>query len=311
MRVYVAGINGMVGSALAIEAKSRGYEVLGRFSSELDFRDREATFTELSKVKPDLVLIAAAVVGGIIANSEKPVDFLSQNLQIQTNLIDAAHYADIENLGFLGSSCIYPKYAEQPIHESSLMTGPLEITNESYAIAKIAGIKLVQAYRKQYKRKWISINPSNLYGPKDNFDLKNSHVLPALIRKIHDAKSKGHETIRLWGDGTPIREFLHVTDLSKGVFQIIDEYNEDEPINIGTGFGISIMDLALLVSKIIGFEGQIIFDSSFPNGTPKKVLDISKILKLGWKYSISLETGIAETYRWYLDNKNLELGGKT
>jgi GDP-L-fucose synthase len=303
VRLYIAGIKGMVGSSLASEARSLGFEVLGKTSANLDLRDRNATFAELRETKPEVLIIAAAVVGGIVANLENPVDFLSDNLQIQTNLIDAAYSAKVEKLVFLGSSCIYPKFANQPITESSLLTGPLEITNESYAVAKIAGIKLVQAYRKQYDCDWIIVNPCNLYGPGDNFDHRNSHVLPALLRKFHEAKKQNLAEIRIWGDGTPIREFLHVNDHARGIFEILGKYNELEPINIGTGSGISIRKLATMISNVVGFNGEIKFDTSYPNGTPEKVLDISKIIDLGWRANIELLEGIKETYEWYLRNE--------
>ena len=305
--MYIAGINGMVGSAIAREALLNNFEVIGKSSKELDLRNRENTFLELESEKPDILIMAAAVVGGIAANYEFPVEFLSHNLQIQTNLLDAAHSAGIKKVVFLGSSCIYPKLSPQPIQEKSLMSGPLESSNEAYAIAKIAGIKLVQSYRRQHKHDWISINPSNLYGPGDNFDVQTSHVVPALIRRFHVAKTNNSSSIEIWGDGTPVREFLHVDDLAKGVFQIIEKYDGDDAINIGTGKGISISDLASLIKKIIGFEGNITFNPNFPNGTPVKILNIDKIKDIGWSPNIGLELGINKTYEWFLEHdKDLE-----
>jgi GDP-L-fucose synthase len=303
MRVYIAGITGMVGSALARHGLKEGYEVLGKKSTELDLRNRKEVFDELLKVKPEVLVIAAAKVGGIGANSTLPVDFLSSNLQIQTNLLDAANYADVSRVLFLGSSCIYPKFAEQPIKESELLNGKLEGTNEAYAIAKIAGLKLVEAYRKQFGRNWISAMPTNLYGPGDNFNLQTAHVLPALIHKFHIAKTLGLPSIEIWGDGTPLREFLHVEDLAEACFKLIKEYNEEMPINVGSGEEVSILELSNLVGEIVGFDGEIMFDKSKPNGTPRKLLDSSLIHKLGWKPEIPLRLGIASTYSWFLQNE--------
>jgi GDP-L-fucose synthase len=283
MRIYIAGINGMVGSAIAEEAKKQGHEVLGRNSKELDLTDRNAVFTELTATKPDALVIAAAKVGGIGANSNFPVDFLSVNLQIQTNLLDGAHAADIEKVLFLGSSCIYPKFAPQPIPESALLTGALEPTNEPYAIAKIAGLKLVEAYRKQYGHSWISAMPTNLYGPRDNFDLETAHVLPALLHRFHNAKSKGLPEVTIWGDGTPLREFLHVQDLALASLALLDKYDSSVAINVGSGEEVSILELAQKIAQVVGFEGEINFDKSKPNGTPRKLLDTSSLKNLGWK----------------------------
>ena len=294
----------MVGSALARHFRELGHEVLGKSSRDLDFTDRIATIQELKKERPDSLIIAAAKVGGIGANSAFPVDFLSKNLQIQTNLMDAAHLADVERLLFLGSSCIYPKFAPQPIQEESLLTGLLEPTNEPYAIAKIAGIKLINAYRKQYGRKWISAMPTNLYGPGDNFDFETSHVLPALIAKFHDAKSREMNSVTLWGDGTPLREFLHVHDLAKACEILMKEYDDESPINIGSGQEISIHELAKIVAKTVGYVGKIQFDQSKPNGTPRKALQNNRISRLGWKPEINLADGISTTYEWYLNSSN-------
>jgi GDP-L-fucose synthase len=302
MRLYIAGINGMVGSAIAEEAKKQGHEVLGKSSKELDLTNRDAVFAEMKSVKPDALVIAAAKVGGIGANSTFPVDFLSVNLQIQTNLLDAAHAANIERVLFLGSSCIYPKFAPQPIPESALLTGELEPTNEPYAIAKIAGLKLVEAYRKQYGHKWISAMPTNLYGPRDNFDLESAHVLPALIHRFHNAKVNNQAEVAIWGDGTPLREFLHVEDLASACLMLLKEYDGSVVINIGSGQETSILDLAQSVSKVVGFEGTVVFDKTKPNGTPRKLLDTHLLNNLGWKAQIDLRDGLTSTYSWFLNN---------
>lgn len=302
MRLYIAGINGMVGSAIAEEAKKQGHEVLGKSSKELDLTNRHAVFDEMQSVKPDALVIAAAKVGGIGANSTFPVDFLSVNLQIQTNLLDAAHAADIERVLFLGSSCIYPKFAPQPIPESALLTGELEPTNEPYAIAKIAGLKLVEAYRKQYGHRWISAMPTNLYGPRDNFDLESAHVLPALIHRFHNAKVNNVLEVAIWGDGTPLREFLHVEDLASACLMLLKEYDGSVAINVGSGQETSILDLAQNITKVVGFDGAIRFDQTKPNGTPRKLLDNHFLNNLGWKAQIALRDGLASTYAWFLDN---------
>ena len=303
MRIYIAGINGMVGSAIAEEAKKQGHEVVGKSSKKLDLTNRDAVFAELKAIKPDALIIAAAKVGGIGANSSFPVDFLSVNLQIQTNLLDAAHAADIERVLFLGSSCIYPKFAPQPIPESALLTGELEPTNEPYALAKIAGLKLVEAYRKQYGRKWISAMPTNLYGPRDNFDLESAHVLPALIHRFHNAKVKELPEVTIWGDGTPLREFLHVEDLASACLMLLDKYDGSVAINIGSGQESSILELAQSIATVVGFEGEIVFDKTKPNGTPRKLLDSHFLNNLGWKSQIDLKDGLTSTYAWFLNNK--------
>jgi len=307
MRIYVAGIKGMVGSAVKEAANLQGHEVLGKSSSELDFTNREQVFTELQMIKPDCLVIAAAKVGGIGANSSLPVDFLSLNLQIQVNLLDAAHDADIEKLVFLGSSCIYPRLAPQPIRESSLLTGSFEPTNEPYAIAKIAGLKLVEGYRRQFDRKWISVMPTNLYGPRDNFDLESAHVLPAILHRLHNAVLTKSDYVQIWGDGSPLREFLHVEDLARAVLTLISSYDGDTALNIGSGEEISINDLALLIAQIVGFEGQLQFDTTRPNGTPRKLLDSRLILELGWRPQVKLEDGIIRTYKWFLENQKVNL----
>jgi len=302
MRIYIAGINGMVGSAIAEEAKKQDHEVFGKSSKELDLTDRGAVFAEIKATSPDALIIAAAKVGGIGANSNFPVDFLSVNLQIQTNLLDAAHTANTEKVLFLGSSCIYPKFAPQPIPESALLTGALEPTNEPYAIAKIAGLKLVEAYRKQYGYKWISAMPTNMYGPRDNFDLETAHVLPALIHRFHNAKSKGLPEVTIWGDGTPLREFLHVQDLASASLALLEKYDSSIAINVGSGEEVSILELAQNIAQVVGFEGAIIFDKSKPNGTPRKLLDTSSLKNLGWKAQVDLTNGLVSTYDWFLNN---------
>ena len=302
MRIYIAGINGMVGSAIAEESKKQGHEVLGKSSKELDLTNRDAVFAEMKSVKPDALVIAAAKVGGIGANSAFPVDFLSVNLQIQTNLLDAAHASDIERVLFLGSSCIYPKLAPQPISESALLTGELEPTNEPYALAKIAGLKLVEAYRKQYGHKWISAMPTNLYGPRDNFDLESAHVLPALIHRFHKAKVNNLAEVAIWGDGYPMREFLYVEDLAKACLKLLADYDDSVAINIGSNQELSITELAKTIADVIGYTGKITLDSSKPNGTPRKLLNSEKINLLGWKAQIDLRNGIEKTYDWFINN---------
>lgn len=302
MTLYVAGINGMVGSAISLEATNKGYDVLGKNSSQLDLTDRDAVFEELINLKPESLVIAAAKVGGIVANSSAPVDFLSINLQIQTNLLDAAHVAGVNRVLFLGSSCIYPKYAPQPIPESALLTGKLEPTNELYAIAKIAGLKLVEGYRRQFGHKWISVMPCNLFGPRDNFNLESAHVIPALIHRFHKAKIKGDLSVTIWGNGTPLREFLYVADLARACVILIESYDDMAPINVGSGQEISIESLAHLISKVVGFTGDIKFDLGKPNGTPRKLLDSSRMEDFGWHPQISLEVGIMNTYEWFLAN---------
>lgn len=303
MRIYIAGINGMVGSAISEEAKKQGHQILGRSSTELDLTNRVAVFSEMNNLKPDFLVIAAAKVGGIAANYSNPVDFLSINLQIQTNLLDAAHNAEIERVLFLGSSCIYPKFAPQPITESAILTGELEPTNEPYAIAKIAGLKLVEAYRKQFGHKWISAMPTNLYGPRDNFDLESAHVLPALLQRFHNAKVKDLPEVTIWGDGTPLREFLHVEDLASACLMLLNRYDDKIAINVGSGEETSILKLARDIAGVVGFKGKITFDLSKPNGTPRKLLDSKVLSNLGWKAHIDLKTGLASTYSWFLDNE--------
>ena len=300
MKIYVAGHLGLVGSAVvrAIEADGK-HTWVGQSRAELDLLDREAVFRYLANEKPGAVVIAAAKVGGIHANNTYPVEFLSQNLQIETNLMDAAHEAGIKKLLFLGSSCVYPKMAPQPIKEDYLLTGELEKTNEAYALAKISGLKLVQAYRHQYGHSWISAMPTNMYGPGDNFDLENSHVLPALIRKFHDAKVRGDSSVSLWGTGSPKREFLYSDDLGRACLFLLENYDDDVAINVGFGEDISIIELAELIKSIVGFQGGIEWDSSKPDGSPRKLLDVSRMKALGWSPSVNLGEGIALTYEWF------------
>ena len=304
MKIYVAGHRGLVGSAIvrAVEAEGK-HSWFGASRSELDLLDRKAVFEYVASEKPDAIIIAAAKVGGIHANNTYPVQFLSENMQIETNLMDAAHAAGIEKVLFLGSSCVYPKLAQQPIKEEYLLTGELEKTNEAYALAKISGLKLVQAYRSQYGYKWISAMPTNMYGPGDNFDLENSHVLPALIRKFDDAKNSGAPKVTLWGSGSPKREFLHADDLGRACLYLLENYDDEVAINVGVGEDVSIKELAELIQKITGYQGNVEWDSSKPDGTPRKLLDVSRITALGWKADVSLEDGIRSTYEWYKANQ--------
>lgn len=300
-KIFVAGHRGLVGSAICRALDSRGFnDVVTRTHDELDLRDAAQVDAFFRVQKPEYVILAAAKVGGILANDTYPVEFLRDNLEIQTHVIDAAFRHDVKKLAFLGSSCIYPRLAPQPIREDSLMTGPLESTNEWYAIAKIAGIRLCQAYTREYEFNAISLMPTNLYGPGDNFDLNSSHVLPALIRKFHEAKQASAPSVKVWGSGEPRREFLHVDDLADAVCFLMENYDSPEIINVGVGEDIRIADLAALIRDIVGFDGEIVYDRSKPDGTPRKLLDISKISATGWKAGIDLATGIESTYRWYL-----------
>lgn len=302
-KIYVAGHRGLVGSAIVRALGRHGFtNLVTRSRSELDLRDREAVLGFFEAERPEYVYLAAAKVGGILANATYPVEFLQDNLYIELNVISAAHAFGVKKLLFLGSSCIYPKLAPQPIREEYLLTGPLEPTNEPYAIAKIAGIELVQAYRRQYGAPFISAMPTNLYGPGDNFDLETSHVLPALIRKMHEAKVRGDSAVTLWGTGTPRREFLHVDDLAEACLFLMEHYDQAVPINVGTGEDLTIRELAEMIREVVGFRGEIRFDPSRPDGTPRKLLDVSRLKALGWKPTISLRDGIEMTYRWYLSH---------
>ena len=304
MTVVVAGHTGLVGSAIFKLLKSRGENVVGVNSSVVNLLDRKRTFEFIQDMKPQLVIDSAAIVGGIGANNSFPVDFLSKNLQIQNNLMDASHEADVERFVFLGSSCIYPRDCAQPIKEEYLMTGPLERTNSAYAVAKIAGIELIKSYRKQFNRRWIALMPTNMYGPGDNFDLETSHVLPAFINRFVTAKRSGAKSVTLWGSGSPKREFLHTHDLAEAVFLASEKYDSEEHLNVGTGKDLSIKELASLVARKAGFVGRIEWDASKPDGTPRKVLDITRLRALGWEPRISLEAGIAETVQWFESNYN-------
>lgn len=304
-RIFVAGHRGLVGSAIVRRLQALGYDNLllaGRDRADLRNRDQVEALFEAEK--PEIVILAAAKVGGIHANDTYPAEFLLENLQIQNNVIDAAYRHGAKKLTFLGSSCIYPKFAEQPIREDSLLTGALEPTNEWYAIAKIAGIKMCQAYRKQYGFNAISIMPTNLYGPGDNFDLQNSHVLPALIRKFHEAKERGDKEVVIWGTGTPRREFLHVDDMASATAFLTENYNSPEIINVGVGEDISIQDLAVLVQAITGFQGVIVNDLTKPDGTPRKLLDSTRVNRFGWKSQVELSAGISSTYKWFVEGSN-------
>jgi GDP-L-fucose synthase len=305
-RIFVAGHRGLVGSAIVRRLQSAGYSNLllaGR--DELDLRVQPAVDEFFSSHRPEYVFLAAAKVGGILANSSRPAEFLHDNLAIQTNVIDAAWRHGVRKLLFLGSSCIYPKFAPQPIREDSLLTGPLEPTNEWYAIAKIAGIKMCQAYRRQYGFASISLMPTNLYGPGDNFDLENSHVLPALMRKFHEAAVNGSPEVVIWGSGSPRREFLHVDDLADATLFLMRKYDSPEIVNVGTGEDLTIKELAETIARITGYQGRMVLDASKPDGTPRKLLDVSRIQALGWKAGIPLEQGIAETYRWFTSRRAL------
>ncbi len=302
-KIYVAGHKGLVGSAITRLLQSQGYKHLVlRTKEELDLMDDTSVQSFFETERPDYVFLAAAKVGGIVANNDFPAEFIYQNLKIQNNIIHNSHLTGVKKLLFLGSTCIYPKMAPQPLKEEYLLTGPLEPTNDAYAVAKIAGIKMCQSYNKQYGSDFISVMPTNLYGINDNFDLKSSHVLPAFIRKFHEAKKDNLDSVTIWGTGSPKREFLHVDDLADAVLFLMEEYNSPEIINIGVGEDIPIIDLAKLVAKIVGFKGKILTDPSKPDGTPRKLVDVTKLFALGWKPKISLEAGLASTYSWFQKN---------
>jgi GDP-L-fucose synthase len=305
IKIYIAGHKGMVGSAVWRVLEKKGYSnLLGKTSSELDLRNQKDVYDFVSMEMPDVIIDAAARVGGILANNTYPYEFLMDNMLIQNNLIKTAHELNIKKFIFLGSSCVYPKHAPQPLKEEYLLTGPLENTNQWYAIAKISGIKLIDALRQQFGRDYVSIMPTNLYGPNDNYDLNSSHVLPALIRKFHDAKEKDNTNVKLWGTGKPKREFLFVNDLAKAVMFILENRTEHSLYNVGSEFEISIKNLAEIIKKVIDFRGEIIWDSSKPDGTPRKIVDATKIKKMGWKNDTELVEGIKKTYSYFLSNIN-------
>ncbi|MDQ6678054.1 MAG: GDP-L-fucose synthase [Acidobacteriota bacterium] len=304
-RIYVAGHRGLAGSAILRRLQAEGHsKLITRTHAELDLTRQAAVDEFFASEKPEFVFLAAAHVGGILANNTRRADFIRQNLLIQTLTIDAAYRNGAQKLLFLGSSCIYPQLARQPMREEELLTGPLEPTNEPYAIAKIAGLKMVQAYRSQYGFDAISLMPTNLYGPGDNFDLKDSHVLPALIRKLHEAKISGASEAVMWGTGSPLREFMHVDDLASAAVFLMRNYSSGEIINVGTGEEISIYDLTLLIRDVVQFPGRIVKDTSKPDGTPRKLLDVSRLLELGWRAEVALQAGIRDTYRWYLERSS-------
>ena len=304
MTILVAGHTGLVGSAIFELLRGKGESVFGVNRSVVDLLDRSKTFEFMRDTKPTVVIDAAAIAGGIGANNSYPVDFLTCNLQIQSNLMDAAHVANVERFVFLGSSCIYPRDCPQPIKEEYLMTGPLEPTNSAYAVAKIAGIELIKSYRKQHGRHWISLMPTNIYGLRDNFNLETSHVLPALINRFVTAQSQRVSKVTLWGTGKPKREFLNSIDLGKATLFALEKYDQDEHLNVGTGEDMSILELAELIAKESGFAGEIVWDSSKPDGTPRKVLDISQIKALGWSPSVGIAEGVRETITWYRENQS-------
>jgi GDP-L-fucose synthase len=302
-KIYVAGHRGLVGSAVMRALERQGYaNLVVRAHRELDLADQAAVRGFFERERPQAVIMAAARVGGIHANNSRPAEFIRDNLLIQDNVIDSAHRAAVQKFVFLGSSCIYPKLAPQPLKEDYLLTGPLEPTNEWYAVAKIAGIKMCEAYRRQYGFNAISLMPTNLYGPGDNFDLQNSHVLPALIRRFHEAKERGHPTMSIWGTGTPRREFLHVDDLADAVVYLLETYDAEPIVNIGWGEDVTIRELAETVAEVAGFKGRLVFDSSKPDGTPRKLLDTSRLTSLGWKPKIKLRAGIEQTYAWFKEH---------
>jgi GDP-L-fucose synthase len=302
-RIYVAGHRGLVGAALVRQLQARGYEnLIFATSREVNLKEQTEVRRFMDAQRPDYVFLAAAKVGGILANDSRPAEFIYDNLMIEANVIHEAYCHDVKKLLFLGSTCIYPKFAPQPIREDSLLTGPLEPTNEWYAVAKIAGIKLCQAYRRQYGSSYISAMPTNLYGPNDNFDLKSSHVLPALIRKFHEAKVAGAPNVEIWGSGTPRREFLHVDDCASACVHLMETYDGYEIVNIGFGSDITIGELAELIKKVIGFGGDLRFNTDMPDGTPRKLVDVSRIKDLGWTPSIDMESGVADTYEWFMRN---------
>jgi len=302
-KIYVAGHRGLVGSAIVRALESAGYtNIIKKTRDELNLLDQKPVADFFITEKPEYIFLAAAKVGGILANKEYPADFIYENLQVQNNIIHNSYLNNVKKLCFLGSSCIYPKLAPQPIKEEYLLSGPLEPSNDAYAIAKIAGIKMCQSYNQQYGTNYISLMPTNLYGPNDNFDLESSHVLPALIRKFHEAKETNSPTVTMWGTGSPMREFLHVDDLADAAVHLMNTYDGSEIVNVGTGEDVTIKELAELISDIVGYKGELLWDTDKPDGTPRKLLDVSKLHSLGWKHKTNLPDGIRNTYEWYIAN---------
>ena len=302
-KIYVAGHRGLVGSAIVRNLQSKGYEnIVGRTHKELDLTNQAAVRAFFEEERPDVVVLAAAKVGGINANNTAPADFAYENLQIQCNVIKAAHDYKVKKLLFLGSTCIYPKMAPQPIPESALLTGPLEVTNEAYAIAKIAGLEMCKFFKRQYGDNFISCMPTNLYGPRDNYDLENSHVMPAMIRKFHEAKKNNKANVELWGTGTPLREFLYVDDMADACVFLLENYDGEEHVNIGTGKEVSIKELAETVREAVGYTGDIVWNTDMPDGTPRKLTDVSKLHGLGWKHQVELKEGVQLAYKWFCEN---------
>lgn len=302
-KIYVAGHRGLVGSAIVRNLKAKGYEnVIGRTHKELDLKDQAAVRAFFEQEKPDVVVLAAAKVGGINANNTTPADFAYENMQIQCNVIECCHRYHVKKLLFLGSTCIYPRMAPQPIPEDALLTGPLEVTNEAYAIAKIAGLEMCKFFKRQYGDDFISCMPTNLYGPYDNYDLKGSHVMPAMIRKFHEAKVQGAPTVELWGTGTPLREFLYVDDMADACVFLLENYEGEQHVNIGTGKEVTIKQLAETVKRVVGYEGEIVWNKDMPDGTPRKLTDVTKLHSLGWNHRVELEEGVKLAYEWFKEN---------
>ncbi len=302
-KIYVAGHRGLVGSAIVRNLKAKGYEnVIGRTHKELDLKDQAAVRAFFEQEKPDVVVLAAAKVGGINANNTTPADFAYENMQIQCNVIECCHRYHVKKLLFLGSTCIYPRMAPQPIPEDALLTGPLEVTNEAYAIAKIAGLEMCKFFKRQYGDDFISCMPTNLYGPYDNYDLQGSHVMPAMIRKFHEAKVQGAPTVELWGTGTPLREFLYVDDMADACVFLLEKYEGEQHVNIGTGKEVTIKQLAETVKRVVGYEGEIIWNKDMPDGTPRKLTDVTKLHSLGWNHKVELEEGVKLAYDWFKEN---------
>lgn len=311
-KIYVAGHRGLVGSAIVRNLQSKGYSnIVGRTHKELELTDQQAVRAFFEEEKPDVVVLAAAKVGGINANNTTPAEFIYDNLQVQCNVIQCCHQYGVKKLLFLGSTCIYPKMAPQPIPEDALLTGPLETTNEAYAVAKIAGMEMCKFYKRQYGDDFISCMPTNLYGPHDNYDLKGSHVLPAMIRKFHEAKLSNAPSVELWGTGTPLREFLYVDDMADACVFLLENYDGEQHVNIGTGKEVTIRELAEMVKKTVGFEGEIIWNDSMPDGTPRKLTDVTKLHSLGWRHKVELEEGIGMAYDWFKENvENARMNGR-